>query len=177
MGLCANPNNPCPVGPVFMHHLQAYPSGWWTCHFFWQNQQSKEHISLSNNLWLENVEVSPSGFQLITRSIIPLQAFLIITFNLSLTTFSLCPPRDAANLSRTFTMRGWGIGNSLISLPLASIGSNQVQQSLSPGTLVLTAEHIGLMATQATGFNRNRVRIAQRCQSWLISKPNTYSLF
>ena len=67
------------------------------------------------------------------------------------------------------------IRNSLISLPLASIGSNKVQQSLSPGTLVLVAEHISLMATQAIKFNKNRVQITQRHQSQLISKPNTYS--
>ena len=40
------------------------------------------------------------------------------------------------------------------SLPLASIGSDKVQQSLSPGTLVPIAEHIGLITTQATEFNK-----------------------
>ena len=60
----------------------------------------------------------------------------------------------------TLTMRRWGIRNSLMSLPVASVSSDKVQQSLSPGTLVLLAEHIGLMATQATEFNKNRVQIA-----------------
>ena len=86
-----------------------------------------------------------------------LQAFLMITFKLSLTAF--CWPTQGHNKSVTLTMKEWGIRNSLICLPLASISSDKVQQSLSPGTLVLIAEHIGLMATQATKFNKNRVQI------------------
>ena len=77
-------------------------------------------------------------------------------------------------ICHTFTMRRWGIRNSLISLPLASISSNKVWWSLSPGTLVLLASSIGLMATQATEFNKNKVQIAGRHQSILISELNTY---
>ena len=63
------------------------------------------------------------------------------------------------HICHTFT-RGVGIRNSLISLPLASIGSNKVWWSLSPGTLVPIAEPIGLLTTQATKFNKNKVWIA-----------------
>ena len=58
------------------------------------------------------------------------------------------------------SMRGWVIRNSMISLPLVSVGTNKVQWSLSPGTLVLIAEHVGLMASQATEFNKSSVHIA-----------------
>ena len=34
-----------------------------------------------------------------------------------------------------------------------------VQWSFSPGTLVLITEHIGLMATQATELNKNKIQI------------------
>ena len=63
--------------------------------------------------------------------------------------------------------------NSLISLPLASVSSNKGWQSLSPGTLVLLAEPVGLMATQVIKFNKNKVQIAGKCQLRLINKPNT----
>ena len=59
--------------------------------------------------------------------------------------------------------RGWATRNSLIPLPLASVISNKGWQSLSPGTLVLLAGPIGLMVTQATEFNKNKVWIAGRC--------------
>ena len=46
--------------------------------------------------------------------------------------------------------------NSLISLPLASVSSDEGWQSLSSGTLVLLAGPIGLMATQGTKFNKTK---------------------
>ena len=143
-------------------HLQAYPSGSWTL-LLLAKPASQEHISLSNNLWQENVEVSPSAFWLVTRSIIPFQAFLIKTFKLSLTTFC-CAHQGMPQICHTFTMRRWGIRNSLISLCLASIGSDKVQWSLSPGTLVLSAGPIGLMATHAPEFNKNIIKMRFRSQ-------------
>ena len=62
-------------------------------------------------------------------------------------------------MSHTLTMRSGGSGTPC-SPPLASIGSDKVQQSLSPGTLVFITEHIGLMATQATKFNKRWIQIA-----------------
>ena len=135
-----------------LHHLKAYPSGSWML-LLQAKPTSQEHISLSNNLWQENLEVSPSAFQLITGSIIPLQAFLMIIFKLPLTAFCWAHPRTP-QICHTHIMREWGIRNPLISFTLASVGSERVQQSLSPGALVLIAEHIGLMATQATKFNK-----------------------
>ena len=102
---------------------------------------SQEHISLSNNLWQENLEVSLSAFQLLTERLV-IQAH-----------------PGMRQICHTLTVRGWRIRNSLISLPLASIGSDKVQLSLPPGTLFLLAENIDLMATQATKFNKNRVQI------------------
>ena len=61
----------------------------------------------------------------------------------------------------------------MISLLPASVSSNKKWQSLSQGTLVLLAGPIGLMATQETKFNKNKVQIAGRHQSRLISKLNT----
>ena len=55
---------------------------------------------------------------------------------------------------------GWRIKNSLLSPPPVSVGSVNVQWSLSPHTLFLITECIGLMAIQATEFNKNRVQIA-----------------
>ena len=102
------------------------------------------------------MDVSSSAFQLLTERLV-VQAHQWMP--------QICP---------TFTMRGWGIRDSLISLPLASVSSDKGWQSLSPGTLVLLAGPIGLMATQATELNKNKVWIAGRCQSRLISRPNTY---
>ena len=117
------------------HHPWAYPSGSWTL-LLLEKSMSQEHISLSNKLWWENVEVSPSALWLITGSILPLQAFMMIMCKLSLTT-SCHVHSGMPQICHTFTMRGWGIRNSLISLPLASIGSDKVWQSFSLGTLVL----------------------------------------
>ena len=62
MGLCANPNDPHPVGPVLTCHLQAYPSGLWML-LLLAKPTSQEHISFSDNLWQENVKASLSAFQ------------------------------------------------------------------------------------------------------------------
>ena len=85
MGLHVEPNDPHPVGPLFVPY-QAYPSGLWML-LLLAKLMSLGHIFLSNNLWQENVKVFPSAFWLITRSIIPSLDFLIITFKLSLTDF------------------------------------------------------------------------------------------
>ena len=53
------------------------------------------------------MEVSPSAFQLITRSIVPLQAFLIIIPKLSLTTFCHAHP-GMPQICHNFTIRGVG---------------------------------------------------------------------
>ena len=63
--------------------------------------------------------------------------------------------------------------NSLISLSLASVGSDKGWQSLPPDTLVLLAGPIGLMVIQTTEVNKNKGGIAGRCRSRIISKPNT----
>ena len=81
----------------------------------------------------------------------------MITLKLSLTTFCWAHPGTP---QICHTSGGWEIRNSLLSLPPVPISSDTVQQSLLPGTVVLIAEHIGLMATQATKFNKNRVQIA-----------------
>ena len=80
MGLCADLNDPHPVGPVFMPPtglsfmlVDTAPSG---------KTNVPKHISPSDNLWWENIKVSPSAFQLITGSIIPLLDLLIITSKL-----------------------------------------------------------------------------------------------
>ena len=96
MGLYADPNDPCPMG-LSSNHLQAYPSGSWML-LLLAKSTSQDYISLSINLWWKNVRVSPSAFQLITRSIIPLQAFLIITFKLSLTDFCCAHPETPITL-------------------------------------------------------------------------------
>ena len=70
-------------------------------------------------------------------------------------------------------MRGVGDQELPDPLPLASVGSNKGQQSLPPGTLVLLAGPVGLMVTQATKFNKNKVWITRRCQSRVISELNT----
>ena len=75
-------------------------------------------------------------------------------------------------MSQLCLKRGWGTGNPLISLPPVCVGSNKGWQSLLPGTLVLLAGPIGLMDTQATKFNKNKVWITGRCQLRLINKPN-----
>ena len=124
MGLCADLNNPCPLGPVFMPPT-GLPSGSWMP-LLLAKPISQEHISLSNNLWQENMEVSSSAFWLTTRSIVPLQAFLMITFKVSLTAFCCAHP-GMPKFCHTLTMRGWGIKNCLISLLLASISSDKVQ--------------------------------------------------
>ena len=121
-----------------LHHLQAYPSGLWML-LPKAKPISQGHSPLSNNLWQENLEVPTSALHLITRTIIPLQAGM--------------PPIG-------HTSEGWEIRNSLLFLPLVSVGFEKVQQSLSPGTLVLVNEHIGLMATQVTELYKNRIQIA-----------------
>ena len=69
-----------------------------------------------------------------------------------------CTPRDATNLSQLHYERGWATRNYLISLSLAFVTSNKGQQSLLSGTLAPLAEPIGLMATQATEFNKTGLR-------------------
>ena len=156
-------------------HLQAYPSGSWML-LLLAKPTSQEHISLSNNLWWENngsFSISPSADNWINHTFTGL-----LDYNIQAVTYQLlsCPPRDATNLSQLHYKRGWVTRNSLISLPLASVSSDKGQQSLSPGTLVLLAGPVGLMVTQATEFNKNKVWIAERCWSRLISKPNTSSV-
>ena len=58
--------------------------------------------------------------------------------------------------------RGWMTRNSLISLPLASVGSSKWWQSLLPAIPALLAGPIGLMATQATKFNKTRFKFLCR---------------
>ena len=125
-------------------HLQAYPSGFWSL-LLLAKPTSQEHISLSNNLQQENMNVSPSALGLITRSFMPLQDFLITTFNLSL--IDLCQTHPGMpQICHNFTLRG-GTRYSLISLPPASVSCDKGWQSLLPGTPVLLAGLFGLMAT------------------------------
>ena len=151
--------------------LQAYSSGSWAL-FLLAKPTFQEHISLSNNLWWENVEVSPSPFQLITRSIIALQAFFIITFKLSLTTFCHTHP-GTPQISHTFTLRGSGDQKFPDLSSSASVDSDKGWQSMSPGILVLFTGPVGLMVTQPTKFNKNKVQITEKHWSRLIGKPNT----
>ena len=124
MGFCANLNNPCPVGPVFMpptglsfRLMDTAPSG--------KTNIPKNRFPLVTVNGRRTVEVSLSAFWLITRSIVPLQAFLIITFKLSLTAFCWAHP-GMPQICHTLTIRGWGIRNSLISLPLVPVSSDKV---------------------------------------------------
>ena len=92
----------------------------------------------------------------------------MIMFKLSLTVFCHAHP-GTPQMCHTLTMRRCRIRNSLISLPLASISSDKVQWSWSPGSLLLLAGPIGLMATPATKFNKNKV--------WIAGRHNPLSFF
>ena len=66
-------------------------------------------------------------------------------------------------ICHSITMR-WVGNQELTNLsPLASVSTNKGWQSLSPGTLVLLARPIGLIVTQATKFNKNKVWITGKC--------------
>ena len=113
-----------------------------------------------------------TAFWLIMGSIIPLQAFLIITFKLSLTNFCHTHP-GAPQICHNFTLRGVGDQELPDLSLLASVSSDKGQQSLLPGTLVPLAGHIGLKVIQATNFNKNKVWITGKFQLSLINEPNT----
>ena len=59
-------------------------------------------------------------------------------------------------MSQLHYERGGWPGTPWSLSPLASIGSDKGQQSLSPGTLVLLAGSVGLMVTQATKFEKKQ---------------------
>ena len=138
-----------------LHHLQAYPS----CSqmlLLLAKPTSQECISLSSNLWQKNTG-----------------SFSVSLLAVNQKVGSLSPPRDATSLSQLHFKRGWVTRNSLIPLPLASVGSNKGWQSLLPGTLDLLARPVGLMVTQASELNKNEVWIAGRWKLRVISKLNT----
>ena len=76
-------------------------------------------------------------------------------------------------MSQLHYERGMATRNSLIPLPLASVGSDKGWQSLPPGTLVLLAGPIGLMVTQTAKANKNKDWITGRCRLRVASKLNT----
>ena len=59
-------------------------------------------------------------------------------------------------MSQLHYERGWTTRNSLITVPLASVGSNEGRQSLPAGTQALLAGPTGFMVTQTTEVSKNK---------------------
>ena len=142
------------------------------CCSFWQNQNPKSIFPLVAIYGRRTAKASRSAFWLITRSIVPLQTFLIITFKLSLTNF--CLPTQGCHISvTTLLWEGVGIQGLPDTSYSASVSSNKGRQSLPPGTLALLTGPTDLMVTQTTKVNKNKGWSTKRHLSRVCSELNT----
>ena len=153
-------------------HLQAYPSGSWML-LLLEKPTFWGHISLSGNLWWkksESFSISLSAENQICHTFTGRP-----DYNIQAVTYwlLLSPPRDTTGLSQIHYERGLVTRTSLITLPLASVSSDEGRQSLALGTVALLAGPIGLMVTQTTEVNKNKAWITERHGSRVISKFNT----
>ena len=104
------------------------------------------------------MKASLSAFQLITGPIVLLQAFLIITFKLSLTDCYHTHP-ETPKICYNFNKRGVGDQELPETYSSASVGSKIGWESLPSGSLALLAGPVGLMVTQTTKFNKIKVEM------------------
>ena len=123
----------CWACPHATNRLVLQAHGCWS---FWQNQCPRNIFPLAKiyGAELECFSISLSADNQINHIFTGLPDYIIQ----DVTYWILSgPPRDATNLLKLCSWREWGIRESLIPLPPASVSSDKEWWSLLPGTLVL----------------------------------------